>query len=85
LTHIKKAFEILAAKQLVVKPTKCIFGKIEVDYLGHIVIIEGVKVNPKKIEAMQTWPGPKTIIELRGFLGLARYYRKFVKKKYVVL
>jgi hypothetical protein len=43
-----------AAQQFVVKPTKCIFGKTKVDYLGHGITIEGVKVDPKKIEAMQT-------------------------------
>jgi len=47
--------------------------------LGHLVGKDGVKVDPKKIEAMQYWPHPKTLKILRGFLGLIGYYHKFVK------
>jgi hypothetical protein len=79
LVHIRKTFEILAFHHFVVKPSKCVFGQTEVDYLGHLITVDGVKVDPHKITAMQTWPSPKTITELRGFLGLTGYYRKFVK------
>jgi len=64
---------------LVVKPNKCIFGRTEVDYLGHLITVTGVKVDPHKIATMQSWPQPKTITELRGFLRLMGYYRKFVQ------
>jgi hypothetical protein len=49
-----------------------------VEYLGHIVGHDGVKVDPKKIQTMKDWSFPKTLKSLRGVLGLTRYYRKFV-------
>jgi hypothetical protein len=79
LKHIRTTLEILANHSFVVKPSKCVFGQTEVDYLDHLITVEGVKVDPHKIATMQTWPKPKTITELRGFLGLTGYYRKFVQ------
>ena len=58
--------------------SNCTFGK-EVDYLGHIILKEGVKVDPSKIKAIIEWPKPNNISKLRGFLGLTGYYRRFVK------
>lgn len=77
--HLRKVLEVLSAQQLFVKPSKCTFGAREVDYLGHIIYVEGVRVDNRKIEAMQAMPPPKSITELRGFLGLIGYYRKFVQ------
>lgn len=71
-------FEILRHNQLAVKYKKCEFGQQELEYLGHIVCGEGVKVDRSKIAAMLNWPTPTTVTELRGFLGLTGYYRKFV-------
>jgi hypothetical protein len=69
--------QLLKEQQLYAKPSKCFFGVKEVDYLGNIVSHEGVKVDPNKIKAMMDWPIPKTLKNLREFLGLTGYYRKF--------
>ena len=62
-----------------IKASKCDFGKQELEYLGHIVTHQRVKVDNKKIEAMEAWPQPTNITELHGFLGLTSYYRKFIR------
>jgi hypothetical protein len=79
LQHVDQVLQILKEHQLYAKPSNCAFGLKEVEYLGHIVSHEGVKVDPKKIQANMEWPIPKTIKKLRGFLGLTGYYRRFVK------
>jgi hypothetical protein len=71
--------QLLKEKQLYAKPSKCFFGVKEVLYLGHIVSHEGVKVDPNKIKDMMDWSIPKTLNNLRGFLGLAGYYCNFVQ------
>ena len=70
--------QLLKEKQLYAKTSKCLFGVKEVEYLDHIVPHEGVKVDRNKIKAMMDWSIPKTLKNLRGFLGLTSYYRKFV-------
>lgn len=65
--------------QLKVKKSKCSFMKSQVDYLGHIIDKDGVHADPKKVDAIQNWSVPKNLKELRGFLGLSGYYRRFIK------
>lgn len=64
---------------LYVKKSKCSFVDRKVEYLGYIINKEGVSIDPKKIEVVQSWPKPQTIKQLRGVLGLTRYYRLFAK------
>jgi len=76
---LKTAFEVLRQHTLLAKMSKCCFGKTQVEYVGHIITLHGVSINPKKVAAMKEWPVPKVIKELRGFLGLTGYYWRFVK------
>eukprot|EP00253_Pinus_taeda_P007601 PITA_07601 len=77
--QVDRVLQLLEEKQLYAKRSKCFFGVQEVEYLGHIVSHEGVKVDPSKIKAIKEWKIPTSIKHLRGFLGLTGYYRKFVK------
>ena len=58
--------------------SKCKFARESISYLGHIVSAVGVSIDPSKVQAIVHWPTPSSIKELRGFLGLAGYYRKFI-------
>ncbi|KAJ9558601.1 hypothetical protein OSB04_013215 [Centaurea solstitialis] len=79
LEHLRLVFEKLRAEGLYCNRKKCAFGQEQVDYLGHIVSKDGVMADPAKVTAMLAWPIPTNIRELRGFLGLTGYYRKFVQ------
>jgi hypothetical protein len=79
INQIGQVLSILEKNQFYAKMSKCTFGKEEVEYLSHIISKNGVKVDPNKIKAIPERPRPKSISKLRGFLGLAGYYRRFVK------
>ena len=61
------------------KMRKCDFYKDRVQYLGHVISEEGISVDPNKIEAIKNWPTPKNVVEVRYFMGLAGYYRRFIE------
>ncbi|KAL5769927.1 hypothetical protein ACOSP7_014081 [Xanthoceras sorbifolium] len=77
--HLRVVLQILREKQLYGKLSKCEFWLPEIAFLGHIVAAEGIKADPKKIEAIVEWKPPRNVTEVRSFLGLAGYYRRFVK------
>jgi hypothetical protein len=74
LQHLRQVLELLAAHQWKIKMSKCSFTRNTIAYLGHII-----STDQGKIEAISAWPVPSIIKELRSFLGLAGYYRKFVQ------
>ncbi len=76
---LRKVFERLRRHKLYVKRSKCEFNRAELPFLGHVVGAEGVKVDPSKAAAVREFPRPATITQLRSFMGLANYFRKFVK------
>ena len=79
LESLDKVFSRLADAGLKLKLDKCSFFQSEVEYLGHVVSKDGVKPNNDRIAAVQGWTVPKTLSQLRSFLGFASYYRKFIR------
>ena len=77
--HWKIVLQTLREKKLYANLSKCDFWLKEVSFLGHIVSAEGIRVDPAKIEAVVNWKPPRSVTEVRCFLGLVGYYRIFVK------
>jgi hypothetical protein len=77
--HIKLVVQVLREHQLYAKFSKCDFFQKQVHYLGHVISKEGVVVDPNKIIYIMEWPTPKDISDIRSFMGLAGYYRMFIK------
>ena len=78
LTHLQIVLQILSTNNLFAKESKCRFEVSQVDYLGHVILEQGVSIDPAKIQAVIEWPTPTTAKGVRGFLGLAGYYWKFI-------
>ena len=77
--HLMVILHLLRDHQLYAKFSKCEFWLIEVRFLGHVVSALNVSVNLEKVEAVMSWERPKSAFELRSFLGLAGYYRRFIE------
>ena len=79
LQHLELILQILREKELYAKGSKCDLMRTQVSFLGYIVKHSTIMTDPSKIEAVQNWEPPTTVRELRSFLGLCNFYRKFVK------
>ncbi|VDI10852.1 Hypothetical predicted protein [Mytilus galloprovincialis] len=79
LNHLSQVFDRLRHANLKLHPSKCHFAVKEIMFLGHIISREGVKVDPAKTSAVSKFPTPQTQKQLRSFLGMANYYRRFIK------
>ncbi|KAL5563785.1 hypothetical protein UlMin_033532 [Ulmus minor] len=77
--HLRITLRTLEEHKLYAKFSKCEFWLDKVHFLGHVVSKDGVSVDPAKIEAVSKWPAPTNVTEIRSFLGLAGYYRRFVE------
>ena len=78
LGHLRAVLQVLSSNHLFAKKSKCCFGVLQVAYLGHLISFTGVAVDPGKIKSVLEWPTPTSARGVRGFLGLAGYYRKFI-------
>ena len=77
--HLRLVFQKLREANLTLQPTKCYFASSRVKYLGHVISKHGIQVDPDNTAAVETFPTPRNVKQVRSFLGMCNYYRKFIK------
>ena len=82
--HLQLTLQLLHNHQFYAKASKCMFGQSQISFLGHVVSVQGVGMEQDKVQSVLSWPIPSNVKELRGFLGLTGYYRRFVKNYGVI-
>lgn len=78
--HLELVLQALREQNLYAKASKCEFLKPELAFLGHVVSQEGIKVDPTKVRSVVDWPKPEDVHQLRSFMGLANYFRRFIRQ-----
>jgi hypothetical protein len=79
LTNLECIFDLLKDADLKLGLSKCKFMCESVQYLGHVISAQGITPDPEKIEALKNYKRPTSVVEIQSFLGLASYYRRFIK------
>ena len=79
VARLEAVFKKLKDAGLKLSPSKCRFMCKEIKYLGHMVSEKGISVDPEKVACVQSWPVPKTVKQVQGFLGFTSFYRKFIR------
>ena len=79
VAHVRNTFAILRQHSLYAKVSKCEFFRSSVHYLGNVVSKQGLSLDPTKVQAVANWKVPMNVSEVHSFLGLAGYYRRFIK------
>jgi hypothetical protein len=77
--HLRRVLRVLQEKSLYANPSKCEFWMEEVKFLGHVISKGGIAVDPTKVDTVLAWERPKTVTEIRSFVGLAGHYRRFIE------
>lgn len=79
ITHLETILLILRLHLFYAKLSKCMFAQLRVEYMEHIISVQGVEMDGAKVNCMLMWPTPTNVKALRGYLGLTGYYRRFIK------
>jgi len=78
-SHDKEILRRLEENNLYIKPEKCVWKVRKIGFLGVVIEPNGIEIEKEKVEGVLSWPEPKNVKDVRKFLGLANYYRRFIK------
>ena len=79
IEHVRQVLQRLKEEKLLISLKKFSFMQEEIVYLGFVILVDGLRMDPKKVKVILEWPTPKNVVEERLFHGLANFYRNFIK------